>query len=79
MGVTLSLRGAARFLGTGRNPIYRAIRLGQIKLVRVGGRKRIEKVELERWLSTRAALPGIVHDERGRFAKIPEEGLSLSS
>jgi excisionase family DNA binding protein len=45
--LTVGVRAAARELGVGINSLYRAIRVGSVRVLRVGKKVRIPRAELE--------------------------------
>jgi excisionase family DNA binding protein len=53
--MTYSVPDAARILGVGRNTAYEAVRNGDIRAVRIGGRVLVSKPEIERLLGGTAA------------------------
>ena len=46
-GLTLGVREAAHLLGVGESSMYRAVSAGAVRVLRVGRKVRIPRVELE--------------------------------
>ena len=50
--ITYSINEAVIALGVGRSTIYRHIDEGNLKALKVGGKRLIEKTEIHRWLDS---------------------------
>ena len=52
--LTLSVWDSAKAVGVGREPFYQLIREGRVKVLRVGNRIRVPRVELEAFIAREA-------------------------
>ncbi len=52
--LTLSVWDAAKAVGVGRDPFYKLIRESRVKVLRVGNRIRVPRVELEAFIAREA-------------------------
>lgn len=50
MGELLDLEEAAGYLSVSRRTVYREVRRGKLRMVKVGGSTRFRKSELERYI-----------------------------
>ena len=57
---------AAQILGVGRNTIYRAIRQGKVRVLRLGNRIVVPKAELQRLLRGEATVIEAEHVDKAK-------------